>query len=93
MIRIDFKFSLDVANKELKELMQRFDGPYPVLRDAITTTVSANFQDVPEEAEKAAFIKSCEQALTEANFARFVVESAKFAGIGDIRKVSEEALP
>lgn len=88
---MEFKFSLDLANRDIKEMMDRMQMPVPVLTNAVVQTVTAeHLPEILTKEQTQAFVDGCKNVIEGTEIGDYVVVRARYIGMGETWEQEEE---
>lgn len=87
MYKITYEFSLDIADKFLKELCEKMNSAYPFISKGLTETLTiSNLMDIPTDEETKIIKESLKRTTIGREIGDFVVIDVHFEKITDIVK-------
>lgn len=92
MFQMEYLFDLDIADKALKEMLDKMGMPVPVLQKAIRNTVTSTTPVIPTQEQQEEFVKICCERFKDTDLGTFVVVNVHYAGLGRVFPVEKKTI-
>lgn len=90
MYKIEYQFSLDIADKSLKERCERIGSPYPVLKGgAVHTLALSNLTEIPTKEETQNIIQTYKNCVVGKDMGKFIILDAHFDHIVSVVRMED----